>query len=202
MGVGEEAGPRAEGQDETSRYLHVLAVDLTACGKSLSNGDSKVSVPSALRPRPYALSCGFTLLELMVVLAIAALLLAITPPLVTSAIPGVELKASARRVAAGLRLAREEAIRSGRDSAFTLDLEERTFHVDGGYRNGKLPEGLNLKLEAAEREMLSDQAGAVRFFPDGSSTGGRIILARDGAGYQVGVQWLTGRIRMAAWEGD
>lgn len=138
----------------------------------------------------------------MVVLAIAALLLAVTPPLITSAIPGVELKASARRVAAGLRLAREEAIRSGSDAAFTLDLEKRTFEVDGGFRNGKLPEGLKLKLEAAEREMLSDQAGAIRFFPDGSSTGGRIILARDGAGYQVGVQWLTGRIRMAAWEGD
>jgi len=137
-----------------------------------------------------------------VVLAIAALLFAVSPPLITAAMPGVELKASARRVAAGLRLAREEAIRSGSDIAFTLDLKERTFRVDGGYRDGKLPEGLKLKLEAAEREMLSDQVGAVRFFPDGSSTGGRIVLSREGVGYQVGVEWLTGRIRMAAWEGD
>jgi general secretion pathway protein H len=138
----------------------------------------------------------------MVVLAIATLLLAITPPLITSALPGVELKSSARRVAAGLRLAREEAIRSGRDTAFTLDVRERTFQVDGGFRNGKLPEGFELKLEAAETEMLSDHAGAVRFFPDGSSTGGRIVLTRGGKGYQVGVQWLTGRIRTAGWEAE
>jgi len=137
-----------------------------------------------------------------VVLAIAALLLAITPPLISSAIPGVELKSSARRVAAALRLTREEAIRSGRDAAFTLDIEARTFTVDGGYRKGTLPEGLELKLVAAQTEMLGDQAGAVRFFPDGSSTGGRVILARDGKGYQVGGQWLTGRILVAPWEGE
>jgi general secretion pathway protein H len=180
----------------------VLIPDLSDIRKASGNEGVTLSAPSTLGPRSSILSAGFTLLEMVVVLAIAALLLAVTPPLITAAMPGVELKASARRVAAGLRLAREEAIRSGSDIAFTLDLEERTFQVGGGYRNGKLPEGLNLKLEAAEREMLSDRVGAVRFFPDGSSTGGRIILSRNGAGYQVGVQWLTGRIRTAAWEGD
>lgn len=160
------------------------------------------SKPSALCPRPSTLSQGFTLLELVVVLAIAALLLAVTPPLITSAFPGVELKASARRVAAGLRLAREEAIRSGGDIAFTLDLEARAFEVDGGFRDGKLPEGLELRLEAAETEMINEHKGAVRFFPDGSSTGGRIILAYEERGFQVGIEWLTGRIRMAAWERD
>lgn len=138
----------------------------------------------------------------MVVLAIAVLLLAITPPLITAVLPGVELKASARRVAAGLRLAREEAIRSGRDIAFTLDIEARTYRVDGGFREAKLADGLALKLEAAATEMLGDHAGSVRFFPDGSSTGGRIILSHDDRGYQVGVKWLTGRIEMAPWEGD
>lgn len=143
---------------------------------------------------------GFTLLELMVVLAIATLLLALAPPLIGSAIPGVELKAAARRVVSGLRLTREEAIRSGRDAAFTIDVEARAFQVDGGYRRAQLPEGLDLKLEAAEAEMLSDHAGAVRFYPDGSSTGGRIVLARDDKGYQVGVEWLTGRVRIVPWE--
>jgi len=154
---------------------------------------------SVLVFRPGRRPTGFTLLELLVVLALAGVLIAIVPPLVTSAMPGVELKASARRVAAGLRLAREEAIRSGHDAAFTLDLEHRTFTVDGGYRAVTIPDHLDLKLEAAEAEMQDRRVGAVRFFPDGSSTGGRIILARDDRGYQVGVQWLTGRIRMAPW---
>jgi len=147
-------------------------------------------------------SAGFTLLELVVVLAIAMLLLAIAPPLISSALPGVELKAAARRVTAGLRLAREEAIRSGRDATFVIDVDSRVFDVDGGYRRSNLPDEINVKLEAAEQEMLNDHTGGVRFYPDGSSTGGRVILARGDQGFQVGVQWLTGRIRMEPWEGE
>jgi general secretion pathway protein H len=138
----------------------------------------------------------------MVVMALAALLLAVAPPLITSALPGAELKSSTRRIAAGLRLAREEAIRSGRDVAFTLDLENRTFKVDGDFRLTSLPEGLDLKLTAAESEMRGERVGAVRFYPDGSSTGGRIVVAHNDSGWQVGVQWLTGRIRLAPWEGE
>jgi general secretion pathway protein H len=161
----------------------------------------------ASRPRHCAFTgpqsaFGFTLLELLVVLALATLLVALVPPLIGSAMPGVELKSSARRVAAGLRLAREEAIRSGRGAAFVIDLEARRFQVDGGYRRVQLPEDIDLKLEAAAAEMMDEKVGAVRFYPDGSSTGGRIVLARRGEGFQVGVQWLTGRIRTAPWEGE
>lgn len=156
--------------------------------------------PSCSRAGPRA--AGFTLLELMVVMAIAALLLAVTPPLLTAAIPGLELKTSARRIASGLRLAREEAIRSGRDAAFVLDVEERVFRVDGPYRTTHLPEGLEVKFEAAEREMQSETVGAIRFFPDGSSTGGRVVLSRGDSGWQIGTQWLTGRIELAPWTGE
>ncbi|MEA3278177.1 MAG: GspH/FimT family pseudopilin [Pseudomonadota bacterium] len=149
-----------------------------------------------------ALPRGFTLLELLVVLAIATLLLAVTPPLITAALPGVELKAAARRTTAGLRLAREEAIRRGRDASLVLDVEARSFEVEGDFRAVRLPDDVTLRLVAAESEMLSDQVGAIRFFPDGSSTGGRIVLSREGKGYQVGVEWLTGRIRMIEWEAD
>lgn len=144
---------------------------------------------------------GFTLLELVVVLALAVFLIALVPPLVTAALPGVELKSASRRVAAGLRLAREEAIRTGQAVAFTLDLEQHHYLIDGRFRRSELPEDLELKLTVAESEMSSNhQVGAVRFFPDGSSTGGRIVLARDGLGWQVGVQWLTGRILLAPWK--
>jgi general secretion pathway protein H len=139
-------------------------------------------------------------LELLVVLALATLLLAIAPPLITAALPGVEIKSSARQIAAGLRLAREEAIRSGQDVAFTLDLENRHFEVEGGFRRVSLPDTIELKLTAAESEMIDDQVGGVRFYPDGSSTGGRVIVYTGNSGWQVGVQWLTGRIRLAPWE--
>lgn len=145
---------------------------------------------------------GFTLLELLVVLALATVLIGLVPPLISAAIPGVELKSSARRVAAGLRLAREEAIRTGRDTSFTIDLDERSFQVEGQGRRASLPKGLDLKLEVATAELESPQRGSIRFFADGASTGGRIILAHDGQGWQVGAQWLTGRIQVAPWNGS
>jgi len=46
---------------------------------------------------------GFTLLELMVVLAIAAIMMTVVPPLLSSALPGAQLKSAARQLAAGLR---------------------------------------------------------------------------------------------------
>jgi general secretion pathway protein H len=143
---------------------------------------------------------GFTLVELLVVLAIAGLLLAVAPPLISSVMPGVEIKAAARRTAGALRLAREIAIADGRDTAWVIDIETNRYRIDGDHRGGSLPAGLEVELVAAEGEMQSDSVGAIRFFPDGSSTGGRVILKRGDGGYQVGVNWLTGRILIADWE--
>lgn len=147
-----------------------------------------------------SLTRGFTLVELMVVLAIAGLMLALAPPLISSVMPGVELKAAARRTAGALRLAREIAIADGRDTAWVIDIESNRYRIDGDHRAGSLPAGLEVELVAAEDEMQSESVGAIRFFPDGSSTGGRVILKRRDGGYQVGVNWLTGRILIADWE--
>ncbi|NBC49508.1 MAG: prepilin-type N-terminal cleavage/methylation domain-containing protein [Gammaproteobacteria bacterium] len=143
---------------------------------------------------------GFTLVELIVVLAIGGLLLALTPPLITAALPGVELKAAARRTAGALRQTREIAIASGQDAAWRLDIEAGRYRIPGRNRDGALPDGLELELIAARDEMESERIGGIRFYPDGTSSGGRVILKQGDRGYQVGVNWLTGRILIADWE--
>jgi general secretion pathway protein H len=161
--------------------------------------------PSPLRRRFQAAlgrDAGFTLIEIVVVLAIAALLMTTVPPLFDAVMPGVQIKGAARRTAASLRLARDTAIRNGSETALVVDVEARRLELPG-FRPVSLPGDLNLDLEVARREMLNDERGAIRFFPDGSSTGGRIVLSRgegqEATGYQVGVNWLTGRVLTAPW---
>lgn len=144
---------------------------------------------------------GFTLVEVVVVMAIMALVMTAVPTLFSAAFPGIELKSAARRTAATLRLARESAIRQGEDKAVIVDLESHRL-VPDGYRSLNLPKRLSIDLEGATQEMLDDQHGAIRFFPDGSSTGGRIVLSYEGHGYQVGVTWLTGRIELDTWTAE
>lgn len=109
------------------------------------------------------------------------------------------MKSAARRTAATLRMARESAIRQGTDTELLIDVEARRLDLQG-YRSFTFPSRLTVKLETASREMLDDQRGVIRFFSDGSSTGGRIIVENQGHGYQIGVIWLTGRIELGPWE--
>ena len=46
-------------------------------------------------------------------------------------------------------------------------------------------------------ERQSATLGDIRFNPDGSSTGGRIVLADGSRKIAVGVDWLTGRVTVA-----
>ena len=80
---------------------------------------------------------GFTLLELMVVLAIMALLVALVPPLVSGASDRVALKGAARQLAAGLRFARSQAIARNRPAVLQLDLKARryTLRNEGAHTN-------------------------------------------------------------------
>jgi general secretion pathway protein H len=144
-----------------------------------------------MRPPPQS---GFTLLELLLVLVIAAASYALVVRITSGGVSGAELKSSARAVAAGLRDARGTAIATQETAALTLDLEHRSFEVSGGRRARTLPERLELKLYTAQSEIVDEKRGAIRFYPDGSSTGGRITVASGERRFLVDVDWLTGRV--------
>ena len=61
-------------------------------------------------------------------------------------------------------------------------------------RSISLPARLDLKLYTAQSEIVDDRRGAIRFYPDGSSTGGRVTVASGERKLLVDVDWLTGRV--------
>jgi general secretion pathway protein H len=143
---------------------------------------------------------GFTLLELLMVLAIVSLMIAVVPPLLSGLGGGAELRGTTRQLAAAMRIARSEAILRRQEAVLTLDLEERFFQVAGDTRKVSLPESIKVKLYTAQTELLDGATGTIRFFPDGTSTGGHVALANEKIGYSVNVDWLTGRVWILALE--
>jgi general secretion pathway protein H len=137
---------------------------------------------------------GLTLLELLVVLSIMAIVAAVAGPYLAGGVSGPELKGAARQVAAGLRLARSEALSTRREARLVVDLERHTFRVDGDAREHALPKDAGVKLFTAQNDLVSDRVGAIRFYPDGGSNGGRITIAAGERKYEVDVDWLTGRV--------
>jgi general secretion pathway protein H len=78
---------------------------------------------------------------------------------------------------------------------FVLDVRNRTFKGPGG--SGNLPETLTLTLVGAATERIDRDVGGIRFYADGSSTGGRVTVASGEREYRVGVDWLTGQVTVA-----
>jgi general secretion pathway protein H len=147
---------------------------------------------SALAPR--AASAGVTLLELLIVLSIMAIVAALVLPMFGGGVSTGELKSAARQVAAGLRVARSEALATRRETRVVLDLEHRTFRIDRDASVHALPERLELKLFTAQSDLVNDKVGAIRFFADGGSNGGRVTLAAGARKYDIDIDWLTGRV--------
>jgi len=139
---------------------------------------------------------GFTLLEIMVVLVIAAVAFTIVPVMMAGTARTTEIRGSVRQLASGLRAARSEAITRQVEGIVTVDLEARRFRVSGRTREGRLPdaESVEIKLYTAQEELVDDSTGRIRFFPDGSSTGGHVSLMDEQTEYRVNVDWLTGRV--------
>ncbi len=139
---------------------------------------------------------GFTLLELLLVMALAAIMMVLVPMKISSALPGTQLKSAARELAAGLRYARTHALTSREEATLVLDTEKRSFKVTGRDRSYDIPPSVDISLLTAESETRGEHVGAIRFFPDGGSTGGRITLSHGERGFGVGVDWLTGKVRI------
>ena len=137
---------------------------------------------------------GYSLLELIVVIVIIGLAYTLLPKMVFSGVSGAELRSNVRAVATGLRLTRDAAINTRREAVMSLDLDKREFTVQNDARVHKLHEKLDVKLYTSQADLITDKVGSIRFYPDGSSNGGRVTVAAGGRAFEVDVDWLTGRV--------
>jgi general secretion pathway protein H len=141
-------------------------------------------------------AAGFTLLEMLVVLAVLGLSIVLVAGFRPPWSRGFDLDATAGELASQLRLVRSEAIAHNGHAAFELDFANHRYKP-GAAAARSLPPGLQIELVTVAGERQGAAAGGIRFHPDGSSSGGRIVLADGSRRVAIGVDWLTGRISVA-----
>ncbi|MEO7323477.1 MAG: GspH/FimT family pseudopilin [Dokdonella sp.] len=150
--------------------------------------------PQSPIPNP-AHSSGFTLIELMAVIVLLAIAMTAVTFSFSKSLQSARVRGASRDLVAALRYTRGQAIVKGKQEVLTLDLENNTYTAPGK-RAAKLPKDMTLGLTTAETEQTGANSGGIRFFADGSSTGGHISVFQGQREWRVNVAWLTGDIAL------
>lgn len=147
---------------------------------------------TAVRRRDARGEAGFSLLELLVALSIVALALVIAVPNIRQASGSNSLRLLSHRVASELQLARSKAILERRPVAFVADARTGAFGVEVG--SIVLPPETVLAIAGSLLRPAGPHASRIVFFPDGSSSGGRVTLGNLKSLSMINVDWLTGSV--------
>jgi len=143
---------------------------------------------------------GFSLLELLIALAILALATTIAGVAFSRSSAGFRFDAAVQELALDLREAQARALRSGQDVALAIDLDKRTYRLQSD-PSVQLPPDVELRVVSAGEAMAGSRP-AIIFSPEGGSTGGAITMRFQDRSAVIAIDWLTGAVTLAEGAGD
>ncbi|MGH6843463.1 MAG: pilus assembly FimT family protein [Methylocella sp.] len=146
--------------------------------------------------RPRRGEGGFTMLEMICVLAVIAMLVAVALPAFPRGTSRSMLEAYAVDTAALLKADRDAAIRRGAAVATDLSAISRTIRSGATGRVLQLPQDVGFNAILASQCDRHAAGMAIQFLPSGMSCGGTIFLSRLGKTLEVRVTWLTGGVEV------
>jgi len=143
---------------------------------------------------------GFTLLEMVCVIALVAMVAAVLLPLVPRNTSRARLQGYAIEAASLLKADRNVAIRRGTEVSTLVDATSRAIRSGATAQLIRIPD--DVRFEALLPQSCRQRAAlsTISFFADGMSCGGAIALTRLDSSYEVRVNWLTGRVEIISHE--
>jgi general secretion pathway protein H len=139
---------------------------------------------------------GFTLLELMAVLALIALLLGLVLPRLLHSWERESNRATLREFTTTLRIARSEAVNRGLQVRLFLDVKTGHYRLGGSAREGAL-KGVSLTDAQLVWQNPEKSQGYIAFYGDGSSSGGTLALVEPtGRRYLLEVEPISGKVTL------
>lgn len=158
---------------------------------------------------------GFTILELLVVLVIISLVAAFVAPRILSPNNNIRLKTTVSKVSSALRYASNIAttekeaiivvfdIKNKRLCMMPLqDFQEKFVPLNAtknkeGLKEFFFPEDIMFMENLSTIEPIDSDTFIIYFFPNGTSSGGNIVLGNDrGLQYKIEVDFITSIIRI------
>jgi prepilin-type N-terminal cleavage/methylation domain-containing protein len=138
---------------------------------------------------------GFSLMELVVVLAVLAIAAAVVAPAVGPTADSVRARAEVGAVAAFLRSAREQAVTRQQALEVLVDNDTHALVVRRAGREGEAAVIASRAVSPLLRIEADPPPPRVTFLPHGMSSGARFAVAAPGSrAYVIAVDALTGRV--------
>ncbi len=138
---------------------------------------------------------GFTLIEILVVLAILGVTLGLVIGRGSMKSRGLETTGAASAIAQSLRAARAQAIATDHDVSVVFDPARHAFAADATPAQTLAP-SLRFAVLPPALQGPGDSR-IIRFSPDGSATGGQVVLGSGHRRIGITVEWLTGKVTVA-----
>lgn len=134
-------------------------------------------------------SAGFTLFEVLVVLAIVASLVMVAQQALFINTTGTEFRVLVQRIVSELRMHRERAILEG--SLVSISNEDvralATLFTNASHK----------AVEGALMVAIDDGVDVLWFAPDGTTSGGSVVISLNDRSVRVTIDWLTGHVFVA-----
>ena len=139
---------------------------------------------------------GFTLLEMVCVMALVALVAAVLLPMLPRHTTRAGLQAYALQTAALLKADRMAAIRRHGDVTTLVDAAARAIKSGATRDIIRIPDDVQVNALLPQTCRQRAALSTISFFADGMSCGGAITLSRLDRTYEIRVNWLTGRVEI------
>jgi general secretion pathway protein H len=136
---------------------------------------------------------GFTLLELILVIFLITLIIGLSTVLFVNALPSSKLNSVARDMSAAIRHARSLAAINGGRQTFTLNLDERTYGIEGR-REKKLPDEVTVKIEDPFYGEVAQGTRRFVFQALGVSETGTIVLSTKKRSVRIEMDPVVGAV--------
>ena len=141
---------------------------------------------------------GFTLLEMVCVLALIALMAAVLLPFVPRNTSRSRLQGYVLQTAALLKEDRNAAIRRGTGVATLVDAGSHTIRSGSNADIIRIPDDVHFETLLPRTCSHHEALSTISFFASGMSCGGAVALTRADVGYEIRVNWLTGRVEIVS----